>query len=780
MNTNQQDDLPQHSDSLPDDLAYDEDLTGLTHPRIFDIPPALFAFTVLTALWALFFWRLLTPVADDRVIFAKGDFPLHYFAYSDYQVERMGDGDIPLWNPYNYGGDPFAANVQWAVWYPPRWISAFLTGPGDWRIEAYQMEVAAHYWLTSIMMYVLLRTLVRRPTPALIGSILWTYGGYLAGYPMLQPSILFAIAWLPLMLLGAHLSITDVRWRVRGILLSAFMLALSFFGGHTQTTMQMTYLTAAYIAFTGWRSWLRTKDIVWRVGVMGLAGAAIAAVQLLPAYELMTRAYRTEDYHYIEKSAGFDFAELVQVMWPRLFDAEYWPLYVGVITLLLVGLAIWRPRREYTFWFGVIVLGMFLALGGNSVVYDVFYNIVPGWSIFRQQERAIALVVFAVVIIATYELSDLLDPDYRPDPEDAERLRRLASGHLVLSALAYLAYVGVLVVRGDDPENTTANALGFVALISLLANAWLYRRSSERSAITTAALGGLIVVELFTLGMNAPNVVPDTPENRIREPDNLELLQVKDWENISFLVDGAAGIQTYGTYWRIPDIYGTGPFRLASLEKLRQIRVDRRWEVFAVRYATMIADVPDNVAVEVVGDGVNYDGEEYTLYELRDPRPFAHLVYQARFAEDAEEAREIMTEPWIDLREIAVVQGELPFALPGERPPGAQVRAFKMLEPEYMEMEVSTSEPALLTLPIANYPGWHAEINGEPVDIVDTYAGLIGIPIRPGQGQKVSLQFLSPTVIAGGVISAVALVILSGYFVSLTVASRRRIARQSD
>ncbi len=757
----------------PDADTFDEDMTGITHPRVLDMHPTLFAVIVLAALWVLFFWRLLTPVAGDRVIFQEGDFPLHYFAYSDYQVERMSGGAIPLWNPYNYGGDPFAANVQWAVWYPPRWIAAYVEGPGSWRIESYQMEVAAHYLLISLGMYALLRALVKRPTPALIGSIMWTYGGYLTGYPMLQPSILFAIAWLPLMLLGAHLSITDPRWRVRGILLSALMFALSFFGGHTQTTMQMTYFTAAYIAFAGWMNWLRVKDIAWRVGLMGGAGAAISAVQLLPAWELMTHAYRTEAYHYAEKSSGFDFAELVQFMWPRLFGAEYWPLYTGGVTLLLVLLALWRPRREYTFWFGTMVVGLLLSLGGHSVIYDAAYNIVPGWNIFRQQERAAAFVVFAMVILASYELCNLVDPNKRIDPQDEWRQHWLARGHLVSAMVAYLGFVTVLLVRGDDPENLTANALGVVMLFSVLFNGWLFWRDGARTRITTAALGALVVIELLTLGMNTPNYLEDTAENRIREPDVLDVLQVRDWQQIDFLVDGAGGINTYGTYWRIPDIYGTGPFRLATLEKLRGIRVDRRWEVFAVRYATMTGDVPDNVAVKAAGEGVNYDGQDYTLYELDDPRPFAHLVYQARDARSRTDARAIMSEPWIDLREIAVVWGDLPFALPGERPPDAEVRAFRMVEPEYLEMEVSTSAPALLTLPVARYPGWRAEIDGEPVDIVDTYAGLTGIPIPAGQGQKITLQFLPVTLLVGSAISGIALILVLGWFISLTVADRR-------
>lgn len=748
-------------------------------PRRWLASPTLAALIVLTALWALFFWRLLTPAEGDRVIFARGDFPLHYFSYSDYQVERMWQGQIPLWNPYNYGGDPFAANVQWAVWYPPRWIAALLAGRDGWGIEALQLEVAAHYWLISLMMYVFLRVLLgERPRPlldpALFGSVLWTYSGYLTGYPMLQPSILEAIAWLPLMLLGAHLSLTRPRWRVHGVLLAGVMFALSFFGGHTQTTLQMTYLTAAYLAFEGWRRGVSWRAILGRIVALGGLGAALAAVQLLPAYELVTHSFRTENYHYLDKAVGFAFTELIQFLWPRLFDAEWWPLYLGVAGLLLALNTLLHPQKQHTFWIGVIVVGLWLSFGGNSIVYDLFYLVAPGFNFFREQERAASLVIFALVVLATDGTARLMRPGDALADANGQRLRWLARGHLALTGSIFLVVALVTELRSDDVKAVTPNAFGFVALISAFFSGWLTWRARASSALARGALLLVVVVDLFTLGVNSPNFVPDTPDHRIQPPDFYDLLH-QPVEDIQWHVDGAAGIQTYGTYWRIPDIYGTGPFSLATLEELRRIRVDRRWEVFAVRYATMIAEVPDNVPVRAIGTGVNYNGQEYTLYELENPRPFAHLVYQVRVSENGiEGAREIMLEPWIDLREIGVVTGPLPFELPGERPPDAAVRAFKMVLPEYLEMEVTTSAPALLTVALADYPGWEATVNGQRVDIVDTYAGLIGIPISPGVGQKVTLRFFPRSVLIGGIVSALALASVVGYTAIELVRSRSR------
>ncbi len=730
--------------------------------------PSTAAAVILTALWALFFWRLFTPSAADRVIFVQGDFPIHYFAHHDYyaEIRRIFQGHLLLWNPYNYAGDPLAANMQWAVWYPLRWLMAVLSGARADYLPAYQWESALHYWLTSVLMYAFLRVLVRRHTPALLGSVLWTYGAYLTGYPMLQPSILEAITWLPLMLLGVHLSVTRTRWRVGGMALAGGALGLSVLAGHPQSNYQAAALSVAYLVYLGWQERLPWRGIAWRALLFGGVGVGLAAVQVLPTLEMYRYSYRSEAYHYVDKANGFTFAELVQIVWPRLFGATFWPLYPSVIGLLLVARAVWRAQRTAWFWIGVVVVGMWLALGGNSFAYDAVYVLLPGGDLFRGQERIAALITFAVAVLAAYELRDLLAAEMSEDGQ--RRLRLLARGHLALSLGAYVLYTGLVLSRTGDPKDVTANALGVVALLSVFFNGWLAWRARWRGTLTVWALGALLVLDLFSLGAHSANFVPDTRANRPRPPDFAELLS-QDVDEMTFHVDGAAGLQARGSYWRIPDIYGVVPLRLASIEKLRQIRVDRRWEVLAVRYVSTSAKMPENVPVTVLGDGVNYDGVPYTLYELDDPRPFAHLVYQVRVSENgAKGARAIMTEPWIDLREIGVVQRPLPFELPNERPPDARVEAFHMLQPEYMEMRVSTSAPALLTVAVPNYPGWEVRVNGQRTPIVDVYAGLIGVPISPGENQLVVLQFRPRSVLVGGIISALTLLgLLCGAAVAL-------------
>lgn len=734
--------------------------------------PILFAILVLSLLWLLFFWRVFTPDANDRVIFAAGDFTQHYYAFSDYQVERLQKGEFPLWNPYNYAGDPFAGNIQFAAFYPPRYIMAALVGGDGWTIADYQLEVALHYWLASLLMFAFLNVYTRRVSVALFGSILYTYSGYLTGYPLLQVSVLESAIWLPLMMLGAHLAITRPNWSITGGLLGGVGIALSLFGGHPQTTMQITYLTIAYLVFAGYQHGLSLIQIGIRLGVLLATGAGLSMIQLLPALEFTRLSYRVTDYGYPDKANGFQFSDLFQTILPGLFG-DWSPLYLGASGFLLAIGALLRPHAMRFFWLIVIVVGLWLSFGAGSIVYDLFYLIAPGFNIFRQQERIASVVIFALIMLACNQLLWLLN---REQDAPLQRYQNLVFGFAGVVLLAAMLANAFSLTQGRTGDSLIlANTLSFVLLnVGLFAAwfAWQQNYPGIRWHII-APLVVLLVIDLFTIGTRSTNYVPDIPANHVQLSPPLEPY-VTAATDITWRVDGAASLGGYGVYFRVPDIYGTGPFTLGSMDYLRQLPVDRFWEVLAVRYATTIDEPPAEVPLNLLAYAANYAGEEYKLLELQNPRPIAHLVYDYRQAENsAEFARQIMADSRINLREMAITLQPLPFELPVTRPEVSEITNFQTITPEHLTMTVSTGADALLTISIPKYPGWQATLNGEPVEIVNTYAGLMGIPLRAGENQTVSLEFRPQSIITGAIISGITLLLMVLASVATVVMQRR-------
>lgn len=711
------------------------------------------ALVVLTLLWGLFFWRILTPSANDRLMFnQRSDFIPHFYAPISFQVERFWDGDLALWDPYNYGGSPLAADIQYGAFYPPRYLVAVLYGQDNWSIESYQLEIAAHYWLASVLMYAFLRVLIKRPTIALLGGVLYAYSGYLTGYALLQGSTVETEAWLPLALLGIYLSMTRPGWAIRGSLLSGLCLALSVLAGRPQAALYVIYVVVAYLLYLGYIHRTQLISLFGRIALIGGTGAGLTAIQLLPMQELATLSYRVESMSFEDKGGGFAGSELIRLVWPGLFGS-WSPLYVGVVGWTLGVGALLRPRKEHAFWMGVLVIALLLSLGAHTVVYDAFYLMVPGFSMFRNQERIVSLVILALIMLAAYQLRWLLDSAGSDDTHAQRRaFTRLVYGYTGFLVIAYLVVMMARILHiAEDGTEQTANTLGFVALIGVLFAIWYAWQGtqSDRKWVIGAPLIALAVIDLFTGGMRSSNFVPDVPNNHLKAPATLQQYQMP-YEDIRWRVDGAVSLQGHGTLFRIPDMYGTGPISLESVEHLYTIPVDRRWEIFSVRYASIVDAPPENVSLELLAYDVNMQGQQFEVVELLDPRPMAHLVYDARHAETSPEyARQIMADPLVDLRETAITLYPLESELPGGRPDMSRAEDFHFVTPEHMEMRVSTETNALLTISMPRYPGWRAYVDGEEVAIVDVYAGLIGVPVPAGEDQQVRIEMKSDSLRSG-------------------------------
>ena len=253
------------------------------------------AIITLLLLWLLFFWRLFTPIVSDQASLATGDFSGQFVAFGGYQYQRMSQGQIPLWNPYNNGGLPFIADTQAAVFYPPRWLTIGLSSlSGGWSYNALQLEMTFHVLLYTLFMYVFVRRLTlgdaRSPLAGLAAAIIIGYGGYTTGYPPLQLAVLEAAVWLPLTALGILEATRGRQLAARFILLAGFSLGMSWLAGHPQTSWFLTYVAVAYLACRCFGSSRGLAALPWQFGTSDRrdywchSGHAISGHRILAAY----------------------------------------------------------------------------------------------------------------------------------------------------------------------------------------------------------------------------------------------------------------------------------------------------------------------------------------------------------------------------------------------------------------------------------------------------------------------------------------------------------------
>ena len=251
--------------------------------------------------------------------------------------------------------------------------------------------------------------LLRKTFPAIVAAVTFAFGGYLTSYPIQQLAILEVNVWLPLILL--LLNVGWERWQERGerrgMVWAGLALGLSVVAGHPQSSVYVFYVSVLYWAFETYRG----RGNLWsKAGLFCLfllTGLGVAAVQLVPGLEFMLLSTRAEGtYH--EMAHGFPLHDLLHIFLPGVLS-QWSPLYVGILPLVLGCLGVYLVRdRRVLFWAALALGALLLSLGGNTFLYSPFYLLVPGFSLFRGQERAAYVFSFAVAILAAYGASELL------------------------------------------------------------------------------------------------------------------------------------------------------------------------------------------------------------------------------------------------------------------------------------------------------------------------------------------------------------------------------------
>jgi hypothetical protein len=490
----------------------------------------LLVIVILAGLCLLFFWPIVTPNAADRGSFPAGDFDEQFYAFGSFAAKELGQGHLPLWNPYTFSGHPFEADIQAAVFYPFSLLTIVLSlalVPGGFSLLALEWQAVVHFFLASLFMYFLARRLLRHRGAALVASLAFTYGGYLTSYPSQQLAVLEVGIWLPLILLMLDMGMQRLgeschspagTKRVGGfplLAIAGLIWGISLLAGHPQTSMYVFYVTAAYAIFSAWVNHVRWQRVLGAFVLFEAIGLGVAAIHLVPGLEYMRLSTRAS-ISYEEVAGGFPRQDVLQILLPGSVSIMS-PLYVGIMPLLLAVLApLLRRTAQVIFWSCLAIVALLVSFGGNTFVYSVFYLTIPGFGLFRSQERAAYIFSFSIALLAGYGAAFLLKPLSR-------QRKRLFNGFF--NAVGYLSVGGLLLVAlsfygwltadwaVDSPFGPalTRSVLFSVFIILSLGLFFLRRWRKVRLTTWIGLAIVLIVFDLFTINWrnNLSSIPPD-------------------------------------------------------------------------------------------------------------------------------------------------------------------------------------------------------------------------------------------------------------------------------
>lgn len=410
---------------------------------------ALLTLILLPAVMLYPLWQNPTSAGEDDV--------LYYYPVRVTVGEAMAEGTWPIHDERVAGGTPVFGDPQAAVLFPTTWLFAI------WPAKlAYSVSLFVAFALSGVGMWVYLRSLGLCRRAAWMGAVAMMFCGFMVGHRV-HLSMLQTAAFLPWGLAALERLRTD---RLRSWLLLVPVMSLAVLGGHWPTVIHMGLIWVAYVA-------LRVRPLRGALPVLGGAGVLVVLVcwpqieATLAVMQQVTReriGYATagENSYFPAAAVLWFFPFLMGSRTPNLYEQSWWGPwhlcemlgYVGLITLVLAGAALWRlwrrgeddcPQRLLVRTWGLIAGGALVFMLGYYLPTYRLIHALPVLGVVRCPARMILAVDAALATLAAVAVHGVLTGGSRAGALRTS-VRRGASRRLpvVMSACLLLVLLGGL------------------------------------------------------------------------------------------------------------------------------------------------------------------------------------------------------------------------------------------------------------------------------------------------------------------------------------------------
>ena len=730
----------------------------------------------------------------------------------------LATGQWPTWNPYILAGVPLHGALQLGLTYPPNWL-LFIAEPA----HAAGWLIALHLSWLALGGAVLANIHAARPallpgpaalvTAALLAGSGPTWGHIWPGHL----SFVEAWSWTPWLIAGCLAAVRHLQ--IRTTILAAVAVALQLLAGHPQVTYLSLVAMLAVVCshlldpvvaaaetdgstptFRGWRlpRWLTAALIV---GAAVGAGAALAAVQLLPTWLLSPLLNRTlAQGSELALSFSAPPRSLLTAIAPaayggptaRLSNFSYHETlaHIGAAGLALAAVAGLRLRRRtiaLLLMAGAMVL---LSMGRQGPLLEALLPIVPGMGSFRVPSRWLLPATVIVALLAG-EVAARWLASSQPIRSLRQPLRSAAGvdrssrvGAAILAALALSAGAAAMACstkgswwselldprrldRADLAEIATRTRLSlwlFAVACTLAASALLKPAWRRRAA---AALVALLVIESLAFGFRhsgadarRPLAAVDWPKSTAAALTKLlgsgrvataAALRHANW-------GGAHGLRSAGGYeTAVPAWTNRYANRFAGRREGRyavnlQVRRPSPW---LDRFATshFLRHQRDQRAARAFSGWPVAARLNDQLVVHRNPTPMPRLSIPGRLEVVADRASALARLGTLERGAITV---DRPMAHAGE---GGTLRLL-IDEPTEVSADVQTTQPQVVILRDVLLDGWTVTLDDQPAEqaLAD---GLFRAVAVPAGKHRLRWTYRAPGLATGSAVSFATMLLLA-------------------
>lgn len=436
--------------------------------------------------------------------FVLRDFSAFGLPLAEHLGWSLARGELPLWNPFNQCGLPFAAQWNTMVFYPPAWIVA-VGSPA----ATLSLFCVIHLFGGGLGMYRLGRELSGSDFGGTVAGASYALHGLLFN-SLMWPNNIAALAWTPWLVLAVRRAIRDGGGSlcVAGLAGGAQMMCgapeIILFGW---IVIGILLFAEGGFGLVTWR--IRLPRLL---AVVGLT-AGLAAVQLLPFFELLAFSERWQANASGDWAAGAAawFRWVVPLYdtyatpaGPRFHAEQSWThsAYGGLLPLLVIGAAVVGPRRRVAIALVAVILVAGLCAHGKS---EGVFGLLAGWLPMRFPVKLLIFHALAFPLVAALGAVAWMPADGRRPPT-----RILLGPGLVLATLLFVwsaTGIGHLAAERQGPAvGSLLTRLGFGAVFVLLLLGG--GRSSVPDLLRRFSMAAVVVTVILDLSTHQADLAP--------------------------------------------------------------------------------------------------------------------------------------------------------------------------------------------------------------------------------------------------------------------------------
>ncbi len=673
-------------------------------------------------------------------------------------ADAWHSGESFTWSPHHYGGFPMISDPQSAIWTPTFWIPSLISP--DPSMQLVDFIHLLHLLFGAFAIFGFGRISGWRWEASMVAALI---------YMMAGPS---SLRLEHMLMTVSYMWIAVTLWRLKAVMEYGgiwrgitFGIALALvLVDRNHVAYMGTWFLFIYWAVTVVRDILKREPDAFKrhhipVAIGGVLALIIIAVPVILLLQLANDSNRPE-FSYLEASwQSLPPAALLSFILPEYFGSlrlgggQHWGppgniwgvsglqihrgmvhMYSGTVPLLLI---VWFGiikrqlfTKEARFFAIACIICVIYALGRYTPVFYALYKFVPGIDLFRRPADALFIFGFSLSLLSGALLQQGLFLNRDTQPRTLDILT--AVGLAVL--LVGMFWLANSYERLADFANSLLGSLIIIGA-SLLA-IYIAQRSARLRNMMVMVLVGIVAGDLaYYSSNNKLNARPVDAYQVLQEPQGhpifaemLTLLPKTDALGVNWrteIIGLGPVVQNLPQVFQSQGLLGYNPLRLSGFEqhiapKMQNNAGKRR--NFGDKMTSYNSDTANQLGLRYIISGAPLNKIDPNLADDHHFNLLGTIKYKWRTAYFYENPKALPR---------AVVQTD----------EGQEIDrniSIAQYSNAKIEIMVDAGKAGTLVLREFDYPGWHASVNGKPVEI-SKYDGLFrSIPVS---AQKSHITF---------------------------------------